>query len=74
MCYSVQQVSIKRDRNTGKNLGYGFVKMSSNEEAVAAKHAMHRYFTHYYYNIRLNISHSEAAVLYSSIDQSLRAY
>jgi RNA recognition motif-containing protein len=40
---SVHQVSIKRDRNTGKNLGYGFVKMSSNEEAVAAKIAMHKY-------------------------------
>lgn len=33
-------VSIKRDRATGKNLGYGFVKMSSHQEARAAKEAM----------------------------------
>lgn len=33
-------VSIKRDRATGKNLGYGFVKMSSHQEARIAKDAM----------------------------------
>lgn len=33
-------MSIKRDRATGKNLGYGFVKMSSHQEARGAKEAM----------------------------------
>ncbi len=33
-------MSIKRDRATGKNLGYGFVKLSSHQEARAAKEAM----------------------------------
>ena len=33
-------VSIKRDRATGKNLGYGFVKLSSHQEARTAKEAM----------------------------------
>lgn len=36
----VMSVSIKRDRATGKNLGYGFVKMSSHQEARTAKEAM----------------------------------
>lgn len=36
----VMSVSIKRDRATGKNLGYGFVKLSSHQEARAAKEAM----------------------------------
>lgn len=36
----VMSVSIKRDRATGKNLGYGFVKMSSHQEAREAKDAM----------------------------------
>jgi nucleolysin TIA-1/TIAR len=30
-------VDIKRDRNTGRNLGYGFVQMSSHEQAEEAK-------------------------------------
>ncbi|CAN0122081.1 unnamed protein product, partial [Phaeothamnion confervicola] len=38
---TVAAVSIKRDRATGKNLGYGFVKMSTHDEAVSAKLAMH---------------------------------
>ncbi|CAM9180331.1 unnamed protein product, partial [Discosporangium mesarthrocarpum] len=36
----VLSVSIKRDRTTGKNLGYGFVKLSSHKEAVEAKKSM----------------------------------
>lgn len=36
----VMSVSIKRDRATGKNLGYGFVKLSSHQEARTAKEAM----------------------------------
>eukprot|EP00611_Tribonema_gayanum_P030023 TRINITY_DN821_c0_g1_i1.p1 TRINITY_DN821_c0_g1~~TRINITY_DN821_c0_g1_i1.p1 ORF type:complete len:775 (+),score=200.61 TRINITY_DN821_c0_g1_i1:165-2489(+) len=38
----VVTVNIKRDRNTGKNLGYGFVRMGTHEEAVTAKDSMHR--------------------------------
>lgn len=37
----VLAATIKRDRNTGKNLGYGFVKMGSHREAVEAKEALH---------------------------------
>ncbi|CAM9963793.1 unnamed protein product, partial [Heterosigma akashiwo] len=32
-CGKVASVSIKRDKQTGKNLGYGFVRMCSKEEA-----------------------------------------
>ena len=40
--FRVLMVNIKRDRNTGKNLGYGFVKMGSHREACLAKLRMNR--------------------------------
>lgn len=33
-------VDIKRDKVTGRNLGYGFVQLGTREEAVAAKERM----------------------------------
>lgn len=36
----VQMVDIKRDKLTMRNLGYGFVQMSTREEAAAAKERM----------------------------------
>ena len=34
-------VDIKRDKQTMRNLGYGFVQMSTHEEAEVAKEKMH---------------------------------
>ena len=34
-------VDIKRDKQTMRNLGYGFVQMSTHQEAEAAKEKMH---------------------------------
>ncbi len=34
-------VDIKRDKLTGRNLGYGFVQMATREEAEAAKERLH---------------------------------
>mmetsp|Transcript_17173 Transcript_17173/g.25428 ORF Transcript_17173/g.25428 Transcript_17173/m.25428 type:complete len:655 (-) Transcript_17173:221-2185(-) len=39
----VMTVNIKRDRSTGKNLGYGFIRMSSHSEAEKAKSEMHKF-------------------------------
>ena len=36
----VLNVDIKRDKFTGNNLGYGFIKMSTHEEAMAAKNQL----------------------------------
>jgi RNA recognition motif-containing protein len=33
----VLSIDIKRDKQTGRNLGYGFIQMSSHAEAVNAK-------------------------------------
>lgn len=36
----VVMTDIKRDKVTGRNLGYGFVQMSTREEALAARERM----------------------------------
>lgn len=34
-------IDIKRDKQTGRNLGYGFIQMGSHEEACEAKRRLH---------------------------------
>jgi len=41
MTIQVVSVDIKRDKQTGRNLGYGFVQMSSHQEALDAKAGLH---------------------------------
>ena len=38
---NVVAVSIKKDKKTGQNLGYGFVRMATHADAVRAKDKMH---------------------------------
>mmetsp|Transcript_22208 Transcript_22208/g.27897 ORF Transcript_22208/g.27897 Transcript_22208/m.27897 type:complete len:558 (+) Transcript_22208:194-1867(+) len=69
-CGKVASVSIKRDKQTGKNLGYGFVRMGSKEEALLAKKTLHQTEIHGR-KVRLGWAQKNTSLFVGGLDETI---